>query len=113
MTAKNPQKQGRILEGGGKNFSGWPEYIPLNSYEDFIPYWHVIHNALKYITLLKEILKLCEKITLIVWGGISSYKSWESTNNFSKGRSTGICDRRPWMLDMSLSNCIDSFMQIE
>ena len=29
MTAKNPQKQGRILEGGGKNFSGWPEYIPL------------------------------------------------------------------------------------
>ena len=29
-TAKNPQKQGRILEGGGgKNFSGWPEYIPL------------------------------------------------------------------------------------
>ena len=30
MTAKNPQKQGRILKGGGKNFSGWPEYIPLN-----------------------------------------------------------------------------------
>ena len=28
MTAKNPQKQGRILEGGGE-FSGWPEYIPL------------------------------------------------------------------------------------
>ena len=28
MTAKNPQKQGRILEGGGI-FSGWPEYIPL------------------------------------------------------------------------------------
>ena len=26
---KNPQKQGRILERGGKNFSGWPEYIPL------------------------------------------------------------------------------------
>ena len=26
---KNPQKQGRILEGGGKNFSGWTEYIPL------------------------------------------------------------------------------------
>ena len=26
---KNPQKQGRILEGGGKNFSVWPEYIPL------------------------------------------------------------------------------------
>ena len=29
MTTKNPQKQGRILEGGGENFSGWPEYIPL------------------------------------------------------------------------------------
>ena len=28
MTAKIPQKQGRILEGG-ENFSGWPEYIPL------------------------------------------------------------------------------------
>ena len=28
MSANNPQKQGRILEGGG-NFSGWPEYIPL------------------------------------------------------------------------------------
>ena len=26
---KNPQKQGRILEGGGQYFSGWPEYIPL------------------------------------------------------------------------------------
>ena len=25
---KNPQKQGRILEGGGK-VSGWPENIPL------------------------------------------------------------------------------------
>ena len=25
---KTPQKQGRILEGGG-NFSGWPEYKPL------------------------------------------------------------------------------------
>ena len=25
---KNPQKQGRILEGGGE-FSGWPEYVPL------------------------------------------------------------------------------------
>ena len=25
--AKNPQKQGRILEGGGENFSGWPEFI--------------------------------------------------------------------------------------
>ena len=29
MTAKNPQKQGRILEGGWGNFSGWPEYILL------------------------------------------------------------------------------------
>ena len=29
MIAKNPQKQGRILEGGWKHFSGWPEYIPL------------------------------------------------------------------------------------
>ena len=29
MTAKNPQKQGRILEGRGKNFSGWPEYVPM------------------------------------------------------------------------------------
>ena len=29
MTEKNPQKQGRILERGGKNFSDWPEYIPL------------------------------------------------------------------------------------
>ena len=29
MTAKNPQKQGRILEGGGE-FSGWPEYITLH-----------------------------------------------------------------------------------
>ena len=28
MTAKNPQKQGRILKGG-EYFSGWPEYIPL------------------------------------------------------------------------------------
>ena len=28
MNAKNTHKQGRILEGG-KNFSGWPEYIPL------------------------------------------------------------------------------------
>ena len=27
---KNPQKQGRILEGG-EEFSGWPEYIPLNT----------------------------------------------------------------------------------
>ena len=28
MKQKNPQKQGRILEeGGGKYFSGWPEYI--------------------------------------------------------------------------------------
>ena len=31
-TPKYPQKQGRILEGGGKNFSGWPEYIPLQLY---------------------------------------------------------------------------------
>ena len=23
-------KTGKNLEGGGKNFSGWPEYIPLN-----------------------------------------------------------------------------------
>ena len=30
---KNPQKQGRILEGGGKNFSGLPEYIPLVPYD--------------------------------------------------------------------------------
>ena len=29
LPQKNPQKQGRTLEGGGKNFSGWPEYIPL------------------------------------------------------------------------------------
>ena len=29
MTAKKPTKQGRILEGGGNNFSSWPEYIPL------------------------------------------------------------------------------------
>ena len=29
MTAKKHKKQGRILEGGGKYFSGWPEYIPL------------------------------------------------------------------------------------
>ena len=28
MTVKNPQKQGKILEGGG-NFTGWSEYIPL------------------------------------------------------------------------------------
>ena len=29
---KNPQKQGRILEGGGgENFSGWPKYIPLHT----------------------------------------------------------------------------------
>ena len=28
MTGKNPQKQGRILEGGGE-FSGWPEYNSL------------------------------------------------------------------------------------
>ena len=38
MTAKNPQKQGRIL-GGGEYFSGWPEYISLpmvdiNEYRD-------------------------------------------------------------------------------
>ena len=30
-STKNPQKQGRILEGWGKNFSGWPEYIPLGT----------------------------------------------------------------------------------
>ena len=29
MTAKNTQEQGRILEGVGENFSGWPEYVPL------------------------------------------------------------------------------------
>ena len=33
MTEKKLQKQGRISTkfrgGGGKNFSGWPEYIPL------------------------------------------------------------------------------------
>ena len=29
MTAKNPQKQGRILKGEG-DFYGWLEYIPLS-----------------------------------------------------------------------------------
>ena len=36
MTAKNPQKQGRILEGGGY-FNGWPEYIPLSFLETYFP----------------------------------------------------------------------------
>ena len=27
---KSKQKQGRISTGGGDNFSGWPEYIPLS-----------------------------------------------------------------------------------
>ena len=36
MTAKNPQKQGRILEGGG-DFSDWPEYIPLKKRE-----WRIV-----------------------------------------------------------------------
>jgi len=26
---KSPKKQGRISTGGGNNFSGWLEYIPL------------------------------------------------------------------------------------
>ena len=29
MTAKNPQKRKNFKGGGGKSFSGWPEYIPL------------------------------------------------------------------------------------
>ena len=38
MTAKNPQKQGRILGGGGeKYFSDWPEYIPLQFQELPVP----------------------------------------------------------------------------
>ena len=38
MTGKNPKKQGRILEAGGKNFSGRPEYIPLRNNELMISY---------------------------------------------------------------------------
>ena len=29
LSQKNPQKQGRVLEGGGGGFSGWSEYKPL------------------------------------------------------------------------------------
>ena len=34
MTAKKSTKTGKnFREGGGKNFSGWPEYIPLEPIE--------------------------------------------------------------------------------
>ena len=34
MTAKKSTKTGKNFRGGGKNFSGWPEYIPLYEHDE-------------------------------------------------------------------------------
>ena len=39
MTAKKYTKTGKNFRGGEKNFSGWPEYIPLTFYEYAFKFW--------------------------------------------------------------------------